>query len=150
MTEKTARMMPPISVAAKSEGAEGDQQRDRRVTYRKKHFRDRHGEEAVDQEVKPFEHVANRGSDGHAGEPRARRRRAANCGFHGHCLLLSFPALLFAIEPLRERAQQGHYGRSLRLPCLDSPPTLWSRGNTSAMSAFGGKADIEIVQQICF
>jgi hypothetical protein len=32
-------------------------------------------------------------------EPRARRRRAANCGFHGHCALLSFPALPFATEP---------------------------------------------------
>src|SRR6516164_3946980 len=83
----------------KPERAGGDEQRDRRIAGRKEYFRDRHGEEAVDQEVEPFEHVANRGGDDHAGEPRARRRRAANCGFHGHCMLLSFPALSFAIEP---------------------------------------------------
>jgi len=69
------------------------------VAGRKEHFRDRHGEEAVDQEVEPFEHVADRGGDDHAGEPRPRRRGAANCGFHGHCPLLPFPALPFATEP---------------------------------------------------
>src|SRR5215472_19369436 len=58
--------------------------------------------------------------------------------------------------PTRERAQRGRYGRSLLLPCLDAPPTLFteSGGSMSAfgtkrtyrdrvpMSALGGKADI--------
>ena len=34
-------------------------------------FRDRHGEEAVDQEVEPFEHVADRGGDSRGVAPGA-------------------------------------------------------------------------------
>src|SRR6516165_2260143 len=40
--------------------------------------------------------------------------------------------------PHSRTSQQGRYGRSLLLPCLDAPPTLFTESGGS-MSAFGTK-----------
>jgi len=45
----------------------GDEQRHCRIAEGKKHFRDCNCKEAVDQEVEPFEHVADDGGNDHAG-----------------------------------------------------------------------------------
>src|SRR5215469_13319495 len=44
--------------------------------------------------------------------------------------------------PTRERAQRGRYGRSLLLPCLDAPPTLFteSGGSMSCTKRTGSAA----------